>query len=434
MMPFMLRSLALVVASLVLASTAVLHAQTQPNFVLTALAGNPASQVLKIDPVTGGMQSIGGFQSDNLSPLALAQDPFDGDLLVALDEGTGSSRIIRLHRFAGTYLEFPLATVPGRVVDLAVVGDVVLIAVDDAAGGVYRAPRRGGAPTFALAQSNLTAMTTFGYDGLALAWTGRAGTSVVDSGVGVMSATQLQWWFGPFTFANPTGRETTGVLDLATALPRQFLAFDDGSMEVFSGLGGTSGQPLVFSPPLPVGAATAVHSRGPNSFDPVVLGNAAYPFLYVVNHWTSAILPLSLALPGSPVDFAYGIQAHAHAIAYGAACGSESLDQRVLAPAQVGSMMSVAVDGAPLLPVLFVAGLDDFALGQLPVALPGGCALEVTPDVVLLDFTSSLGTATKVINVPALPGLLGTVVHTQWAHFDPAGISVSAAMANWIGL
>ena len=122
---------------------------------------------------------------------------------------------------------------------------------------------------------------------------------------------------------------------------------------------------------------------------------------------------LSLGLPGTPIEVAYGIEAAAHTVEYGSACGSESLHQTVLALAQLGGVMSVGVDGAPFLPVLFVVGLDDFELGQLPATLPGGCQLQVSPEMVLLQFISSSRTATEVINVPAISTLLGSVVPKQ---------------------
>ncbi|MFT4513071.1 MAG: hypothetical protein ACI89X_000765 [Planctomycetota bacterium] len=77
MMPRMLRSLALAVASLVLVPASSVRAQTQPHFVLTELSGNPATQVLKVDPVTGVAQPIVGFPSDNLPPLAIGNEPVD---------------------------------------------------------------------------------------------------------------------------------------------------------------------------------------------------------------------------------------------------------------------------------------------------------------------------------------------------------------------
>jgi hypothetical protein len=65
--------------------------------------------------------------------------------------------------------------------------------------------------------------------------------------------------------------------------------------------------------------------------------------------------------------------------------------------------------------------------------LPGGCFLEVAPDVLLLEFASLAGVVVETIPVPALPALIGTIVHTQWAHYDPSGLSTSNAYAHWIG-
>jgi hypothetical protein len=84
--------------------------------------------------------------------------------------------------------------------------------------------------------------------------------------------------------------------------------------------------------------------------------------------------------------------------------------------------------------VLFIAGLDDVGLGLLPAALPGGCPLEIAPDLVQLEITPNSGRAWRSIPIPPLPSLVDTIVHTQWAHYDPMGISTSNTFANWIGL
>lgn len=411
------------------------QAPTLDHFVLTALAGSPAAQVVAVDPILGTSTPVGPFPSDNLAPLAMTQDPYDGDLLVALDQGGGFSKIIRLNRFAGAYIEYQMAMVPGRVVDLGVTAEALLIAVDSNTGGLYTMPRRGGSVLLAYTQPNLTAMNLVGqgYQAVVLAWTGRPGTPAIDSGVGVYDLTTSAFWFGPFTFANPNGLEITGVLDLPTAIPRQLLTFDDGTMALYVGIGGPGMQPLPFSPALPAGATTAMHSRGPYSVEAVVLGNAAYPNLYVVDPWSAATLGLSVALPGDPVDFAYGAERAAHSLLRGQGCGPVPLTQGISSLAELGGTLALDLDASPSLPVLFVAGLDDFGAGALPALLPGGCSLEVTPDVVTLEFVPASGTVTKSIPVPASPSLFGTIVHTQWAHYAATGMSVSSAWANWVG-
>ena len=410
------------------------QAPTLPHYVLTATAGGAGCEVVEVDPVIGTSTPIGPFPSDLLAPLAMTQDPYNGDLLVALDLGGTASSIIRLHRFFGTYVEYPMGSVPGRVVDLTVLDDTLLVAADASNGGLYTMPRRGGSSSLIHTQPNLTAMNPIGpsYGAVVLAWTGRAGTPALDSGVAVYDYTQGTFWFGQSYFPNPNNREITGVLDLPTAIPRQLLAFDDGTMGLFV-LGALAPQPVPSPMVLPPGATTALHPRGPYSAEGVVLGNAAHPYLFVVDPWSGSTLGLAVALPGDPVDFAYGIERAAHSLLRGQPCGSHLLLQNYTSTAQLGGTLEATLDATPALPVLFVASLEDFGGGLLPAALPLGCSLEVMPDVVTLEFVPTSGTATKAIPVPNSPALFGTVVHTQWAHYATTGISVSRAMANWIG-
>jgi hypothetical protein len=414
------------------------QSQPQPHFVLTGAGGNPAARVLAEDPVAGSSQPLGAFPSDNLPPLAITRDPYDGDLLVALAQGGATSRVVRLHRYGGSYIELAMTTVSGRVVDLAIAGDRLLLAADGAAGGVYSAPRRGGAAALVFAQANLTAMNLTGGPAsppvLAVAWTGRPGTSALDSGVGVYSLDQGQYWFGPFAFGNPGNLEVTGVVDMPTAVPRQLLSFDDGSFAMFSGFITPPLTPLMIGPAVS-GAAAALHPRDPWATDGIALGDAAYPFLYSVDPWGGPPVQLSQALPGSPIDFDLSLGAAAITRERGQPCGAEPLQQlQAGSPAQLGGTLRVELQAAAGLPVLFIAGLDDVGLGLLPAALPGGCPLEIAPDLVQLEITPNSGRAWRSIPIPPLPSLVDTIVHTQWAHYDPMGISTSNTFANWIGL
>ena len=221
---------------------------------------------------------------------------------------------------------------------------------------------------------------------------------------------------------------------MPTAVPRQLLTFGDGSFAMFSGFLNPPVQPLSIGPGL-AGGATALHSRDPYAADVIAIGDVAYPFLYSVDPWGGPQVQLSQALPGSPIDFDFTVGSAAFSLQRGQACGGESLHQYTAgSPAQLGGTLSVYVQAAVGLPVLFVAGLDDFGLGALPTALPGGCSLEIAPDLVLLEFVPNGGVVVEAIPVPPLPSLIGTIVHTQWAHYDPLGISVSNAYAHWLGI
>ena len=410
---------------------------TSPHVVLTDVApGSPRTLLLEVDPVLGTAQPLGGFPAAVFEPLAITIDPFDDDLLVALDQGLGQSLVIRLTRFAGALVETPVAVIPGRVTELAVVAGDLLAAVDGGNGGVYRMPRRGGTATLAVAQPNLTAMQSFGPEGtiVMLAWTGLPGTPTPDSGTGLYDLGQQQFVFGPDTFPNPNGRVTTGVIDLPTAVPRQLLSFGDGSFALFAGLLGQPPQTLTTAPPVPVSGAVAMHPSGTTSTTAVAIGGAAFPFLYTVEALSGTVTLLSSTLPGAPVDFVPGPDSAARSLGYGATCGSTQLAHSTSGLPQLGSTLSSVVTTGPGVPVLLVGGLDDYAFGGLPAVLPGGCLLEVDPEVVLLEVTSPTGFASRPLVIPASPLLVGTVVHLQWVHFDPTGLSTSSAFAHRVGL
>jgi hypothetical protein len=420
-----------------LASAVAAQPATFPHLVLTDVGpGTPASALVEVDPQSGSVLPLGGFSSDALAPLAVAFDPYDGDVLVALDGGAAQSVIVRLDDVGGSWAEFPVAVVPGRVVDLVVSGDDLLAAVDAANGGVYRMPRRGGAATLAVAQPNLTAMQGFPFGGTAivLAWTGRPGTAVPDSGTGIYDLGAGAFAIGPFSFPNPTGLEITGVVDLPTAVPRQVLSFADGSFAMFAGLIGPGLQPIVAVPAIPPGGAAALHTGGMYSVEPIGLGGAAFPMLYSVDPFSGAVAARSAALPGAPVDFAWGIETSAHSLGRGVACGPEVLGHSWSGVPQLGTTLTSTVQGPANQPVLLAAGLDDFALGQLPAPLPGGCLVEVAPDVLLLFVTNGGGIANQTLSIPATASFVGTVVHTQWVHLGALGFSLSSSAAHWVGV
>src|SRR5262245_16160567 len=72
-------------------------AQVAPatTVVLTDTGFGPQSQLVAVTG-TGAMAPFGRFPSDALPPLAVALDPIDRELLVAVDLGGGTSRLLRL--------------------------------------------------------------------------------------------------------------------------------------------------------------------------------------------------------------------------------------------------------------------------------------------------------------------------------------------------
>lgn len=417
-------------------AAAVAQSPTFPHIVLTQLTGAPvAAQLVEVDPVLGTVQPLGGFPSNTLPPLALAVDPYDGALLVALDQGAGTSSIVRLQRVGSGLVELPVAQVNGRVTELSVFDQDLFAAVDDATGGLYRMPRRGGAATNVFPIVNLTAMHGYAPSAnfVMLAWTGRPGTPSIDSGTALLDLATSTFVFGPDSFANPNGLEVTGVVDLPTAVPRQLLCFTDGSFALFAGLISPTPQPVPTTPPIPAGGAVAMHPAGPYSVSPIALGGSAFPFLYSVEAFSGTVTVLSAALPGAPVDFAYGLPTFAHSETFGDACGATALAQGWTGLPQLGTTLGLQVQGPPNSLVILVAGLDDFAFGVLPAPLPGSCLLETSPDFLQAHVSNVAGAAVQPLQIPASPSFVGTVVFTQWAAIDLFGFSVSSAVAHWVG-
>ncbi|MCA8976531.1 MAG: hypothetical protein KDC98_17555 [Planctomycetes bacterium] len=421
-----------------LVSCAALSAQTPtfPYLVLTAIpGGNPAVRIVEVDPATGATTLAPRFPSDTLRPSAIAIDGIDGAVLVALDQGGGQSRIVRLDRRGASYVENLVATLPGRVAELAIAAGDLLAAVDDPNGGLYRMPRRGGSATLVLSQINLTAMHVYAPSSshVYLAFTGRAGTPVPLSGTGLFDLASGQFVIGPDSFPNQNAVEVTGVIDLPTALIRQFVSFSNGTFARFTAMPIPTLTPVPTTPAVPPGGAWAMHPSGPYSTTALALGGAAYPFLYSVDAFTGQVIVNSTPLPGDPVDFAPGISPVAHSEYFGGDCGAITLSPSHSGAPRLGTTFSVAVSGPPLAPVFLVGGLEDFVPGVVPAPLPGGCRLDVSPLSVAFAQLMPNGTASYAINVPGATAFAGTALFFQWVHFDPAGLSTSSAVAHWIG-
>lgn len=424
---------------LLLLSTQWTVAQVEPatTVVLVRTAGAAQSQLLGIDG-GGAVAAFGRFPSDALPPLAVEVDPLDRQVLLAVDLGGGWSRLVRLlpgpgRSFAG---ELPLADLPGRCGQLAVLGDELLAVVEGGSGGIFRLPRRGGASVLAVAQSEASALLTFGQGPVVmLAWSGQSGPPATMPGlVHVDLATGVPV-YGSFPFQNLPGRAVTGLIDLPTGLSRQLLACADGTFWLHTGgLGDPT--PVPMNPQPPPGGAVAFKQDG-YGFAGLGLGGAAYPFVYRAD-WGGALAVLAGPLPGDPVDLAPPLPADPQVLHYGSGCGAPALTliTGVRGPPQVGNLSFDlrAGSAAPLQLVVFAAGFSDVLGGALPVPLPGGCLLEVAPDTVLLSFANAGGLAVQGIPIPADPTLAGLLLFAQWLQLQGTAFATSPAAAVQIGL
>jgi hypothetical protein len=416
------------------AAVAAAQQPSRAHQVLVRMPGvDPASRIVAVDPQSGAVALRGRFDGDTLQPLAIALDPYDGDTLVAVDTGGGSSRILRIGSdpSAGSQL---LAEVPGKVVELVVQGDSLEIAVDDLEGGVFRMGRRGGEAARVFAQPNVTAMAGFALDQTAMlvAWSGRPGTSVNDTSIAMIDGVSGAFLYGPLQLSNAANREITGIVDLPTGVPCELVCYSDGTFAAVLG-GGVIVTALTVVPPPPPGGAVAMRLLDDGVLGGLVLGGTALPFLYAVDVFGGTATLRSAALPGTPVDFAYGLTLAAQTLLFGAPCGAPALMAQVAGRAQPGNTITFQTSGAaPGSTVILCAGASDTG-GYLPLPTPflGGCLLHVTPDVAVLRAVDAAGNAQQPFVVPFSAMLIGQRLFAQWL---VPGLGASPAAAVQVGL
>lgn len=408
--------------------------------VATAVTGTPATVLLDVDLSTGGVQPLGRFPSDHLPPLAVAVDDLDRELLLVVDTGA-TSRLLRLHLAGSTIAgERVLGDVAGRVTQVAVEsGGDCLLAVTGASGGLVRLPRWGGPPAPVLAAAWTTALSdtrqTLAH--AAIAQAGADGPPVRDAQVGVLVLPSSAYTIGPTVLTGYRPRAITGIVDLPTGLVRHALAHDDGTISLFELGIGT--RPLGVTPVLPAGATIAMKD-GPNAYDPIVLGNAAHPFLKTFSAFGAPAVWRTLAgpFPGDPVDFDLAPAGGARAEPFARACGT-------LVPLQVswsgpprlgGPTFQLSLSRAvPQLPAGLVLGASDQRHGAtpLPVPLPGGCSLFVSVDLAFTTTADAGGNATQPLPIPADPVLNGLLLYGEWVQLVSGALVTSEGIALELG-
>lgn len=428
---------------IVLCFAGAIPAQIGPGHavVATATTGTPATVLLDVDLNTGGVQPLGRFPSDHLPPLAVAIDDLDRELLLVVDAGA-TSRLLRLHLAGSTIAgERVLGDVVGRLTQVAVeAGGDYLMAVTGASGGLVRMPRWGGPPAPVLASAWTTALSdtrqTLAY--AAIAQSGADGPPVRDAQVGVLVLPSGAYTIGPTMLTGYRPRTITGIVDLPTGLVRHALAHDDGTISLFELGIGT--RPLGVTPVLPPGATIAMKD-GPNAYDPIVLGNAAHPFLKTFSAFGAPAVWRTLAgpFPGDPVDFDLAPDRGARAEAFGRACGKPvPMQVSWSGLPQLGnpSFQLSLSRAVPLLPAGLVLGASDQRHGTipLPVPLPGACALFVSVDLAFTTSADASGNVMQPLPIPADPALNGLLVFGEWVQLVSGAILTSPGIALELGL
>ena len=404
--------------------------------IATELAGAPRTRLLYANVQTGTLTATGRFPSDGLAPLEVTLDPLNRNLVVALEDGS-ATRLVRL-TLAGSSVatERLLAQLPGRVtgVTVAYPGDVYAT-VGGAAGGIFRIPRNGGTPVLVAALPYATSLTKLSFvDGgfmvtqSAAPGTGNDPTLVIFDVVGGVIATYP--WPGHNT------SEITGIIDLPTTLPKQYLVHADGT--VSWSLGFQAPMPQVVTPLVPAGGTVAAHSDATNS-RLFVLGGSSHPFLKSLGlpgypqTWHNVAGPL----PGDPVDFDFEHGTRDVSWFFGRSCGSPAPGVWIQGQATPGSTtFGLGVSSLrPAVSTFLVLGANDQQTGgvPLPVTIPGGCQLLVSLDVVIGHTTGSTGAVLQSLPLPNLPGLVGTTLFGQWLVVSGSPFDVTTAVAVRIG-
>ncbi|HLQ38153.1 MAG TPA: hypothetical protein VK348_10145, partial [Planctomycetota bacterium] len=201
--------------------------------VAVRLVGSPATQLLAVDLVTGAATALPRFPADVMPPLAIEFDRIDGELLLAVDLGNGSSRLLRYTLQNGVPVaERALADVPGHVTELAPSAGRILAAVDGPQGGIYQLSRYGGPATLLLALPRLAVLQTdaSGSNFATVVWSGTAGPPPADPGSGLVNLSTGAFMFGPTSFVNYPHPDLTGAITLPFPQPRLVLAHADGTI------------------------------------------------------------------------------------------------------------------------------------------------------------------------------------------------------------
>lgn len=416
---------------------AALSAQIAPGDVVVAvhLPGVPATQLLAVDAASASWRALPRFPADLLPPLAVAFDPIDSGLLLAVDTGTGLSRVLRYEVIAGLPVHGRmLGDVPGHVTDLAFAAGKVLAAVDGAQGGIYALPRSGGAAVSMLSLPGLSVLQ--GNDPasslVTVVWSAvppaHAGAGIVDVANGV-------FLFGADDFGAWPHPQLTGAVTLPLPQPRLLLAHGDGSI-AYAQLSLGGGAPPVSVPVTPVPLAGAANTMKAGAGAPLVLGGSAWPMLWTFDPWASQPQASVVAgpLPGDPVDFALAPGVQAGLQWFGTACGPTAMEMQPQGQPTLGSIMLLQLaNGVANAPTLLLLGWSDQLGGALPLRLPSGCDLAVAPDHWLLHATDPAGDAVQVLFIPNLPALQGMTVFAQWLQAPTLPFTVSRALAMHFG-
>lgn len=381
---------------------------SQQYVVASRLTGNPATVLTLIDVIPGVTIPISTFASANLPPRAVAFDPINRGLLLALESGT-DTRIVRLSLQGATVtFEQTLNQFAGIVTDIAV----------DPASGLWAALDGPGGGLLLLSRTTGQALSFYSYPRTVAMEIAYSGTALivqqVPNGSAVLSFVDLATGSTIQTASMGTAPSArpTGITDLPTGAIRQAVSEESTGLFRFEFLNTLSPWPL--APPLPSGSPVEI---GPGGQGIMILGGASFPFLATVPIFGNTLTTLSSALPGAPVDFAEQPGIGPALIRFGSPCPSGGTWTSTGLP-QVGSTTFALglQGGVPSAATALLLGLSDLsAFGQsLPWLVSPSCSLLTSAEIVLLTTSTGTGSASFTLPIPAAPGFSGSIIFGQW--------------------
>lgn len=396
----------------------------QGGTAVVAIDNSGSTALFEVDLTTGALGVLPSFPSAGFAPRALAIDPIDRNLLLALDTGS-ATQIVRLLPGGAAFQETVLGTVPRPCTGLLVdrLGNIA-VAVGGAAGGVHRVDRHGGGTSRLRSLPFATAL----HSSQQLAWSASFGVSGSASpprapAVGELELDGGQIQQGPDSFPGFTPLGITGVALVPTNLRLLLLSHDDGSFSIHSFTSGVNPVPISAVPVLPPGGAARMKIDDLGAG--FVLGDAGNPQLWTFDVASAALGTMVLTaigapLPGATVDFAVRPRAIADVKTFAPGCGTAA-ELRI---GRVGGAGDPALGNGgfaiglfqaqPLQAALLVLGFLEAPL----FTLPNGCPVLVAPAAAALHVADGSGEAAQPLPVPPLPALIGTILYGQWFQDD----------------
>ncbi len=402
--------------------------------VASALPGPAGGTALAVADLAGGAPVlIQSSPAQAADPLAVAIDPVDRDVIVAVRGAGNTSRIVRLHLSGLSVVgETTLAAVAGTVTSLGLGPEDRMIAVVRGTGGglVEFDRRRPAAPVVLDAFDRGCGQEILGRQ-RDFAWLARCGGSgqppevrFVDLDSGLLTRAWL-----PLT--GMPSPELTGFRQLPSRLPIGFVTDDSGTLSrVDLATGAATALPV--TPVLPAGGTVAMREDPDDVTRAFVLGGAPHPFLMSVGPLDPAPQWVNLTgrLPGDPVDF--DLAPDGVSVVFGDPC---QLRLAASGGASIGNPTAVVAANAVPGPIALGIGLDDRFAGPTPLpVLLGSCPLHIDPTVFTVGVaTSALGPGFSFV-IPDSSSLIGAMVFGQLFQPDNTGVlRTSEAVVFHIG-